>query len=243
MEVRITIEALALVNRRFYDALWGSSRLVRPERLNTWQLLSELASKSPSRLEVGPGLRPRLPIAGTHFIDISPFAVARLKAEGGLAMEGTVGALPFADGQFDLICAFDIIEHIEDDQGGFRELSRVLRKGGRLVLSVPIHAALWTDFDALVGHARRYEPGELVERLGLHHFEIERSAPFGMQPANPWLVRQGMHWLIHHRETAMRWYNGFIAPIGLLFQKRLRFSPGLIETGAIDELILVCERR
>jgi SAM-dependent methyltransferase len=238
----MTTEALALVNQRFYDALWGSSRFVRPERLNTWGLLSELASGSPSRLEVGPGLRPRLPIAGTHFVDISPLAVARLKAEGGLATAGTVTSLPFADGQFDLLCAFDIIEHIEDDQGGFRELSRVLRRGGRLVLSVPLHAALWTEFDGLVGHARRYEPGELVERLRLHHFEVERSAPFGMQPSNPWLVGLGMHWLIHRRETAMRWYNGLIAPLGLLFQKRLRFSPGLIETEGIAEVILVCGR-
>jgi SAM-dependent methyltransferase len=236
-------EDLAAVNQRFYDALWEYSRLVRPERLNTWALLSELASKSPSRLEVGPGLRPRLPIAGTHFIDISPAAVARLKAEGGLATDGTIAALPFADGRFDLLCAFDVIEHIDDDQSGFRELSRVLKKGGRLILSVPIHAALWTDFDVLVGHARRYEPKELVELLRSHHFEIERSAPFGVKQSNPWLLKQGMHWLIHHREKAMRWYNGLIDPIGLLFQRRLRFSPGLIETSAVEELILVCERR
>jgi SAM-dependent methyltransferase len=243
MSSKMATEDLALVNQRFYDDLWSYSRLVRPERFNTWPLLSELASQSPSRLEVGPGLRPRSPIAGTRFIDISPPVVARLNAEGGLATEGAIASLPFPDGLFDLVCAFDVIEHIADDQGGFRELSRVLRKGGRLVLSVPIYAALWTDFDALVGHARRYEPAELVERLRAHGFEIERSAPFGMQPSNKWLVRQGMHWLIHHRERAMRWYNGLIDPLGLLFQRRLRFSPGLIDTEGIGELILVCGRR
>jgi SAM-dependent methyltransferase len=130
----MTTQDLALLNQRFYDALWAYSRLVRPERFNTWPLLSELASRSPSRLEIGPGLRPRLPIAGTHFVDISPPAIARLKAEGGLATGGAIAALPFADGQFDLVCAFDVIEHIDDDQGGFRELSRVLRKGGLLIL-------------------------------------------------------------------------------------------------------------
>jgi SAM-dependent methyltransferase len=243
IKVPMAAQDLALVNQRFYDALWSYSRLVRPERFNTWPLLSELASRSPFRLEVGPGLRPRLPISGTHFVDISPPAIARLKAEGGLATEGAIAALPFADEQFDLACAFDVIEHIDDDRSGFRELSRVLKKGGLLVLSVPIHAALWTDFDVLVGHARRYEPRELVERLGSHHFEIERSAPFGMQPSNPWLVNLGMHWLTHHREKAMRWYNGFIAPMGLLFQRRLRFSPGLIDVNRIAELILVCGRR
>lgn len=239
----MTARDLVLVNQRFYDALWSYSRLVRPERFNTWPLLSDLASRSPSRLEVGPGLRPRLPIIGTHFIDISPPVIARLKVEGGLATDGAIAALPFADKQFDLVCAFDVIEHVDDDRGGFRELSRVLKKGGRLILSVPIHAALWTDFDVLVGHARRYEPKELVEQLRSHHFEIESSAPFGMQPSNPRIVKQGMHWLIHHRETAMRWYNGFIAPIGLLFQRRLRLSPGLIDTNGIEEVILMCERR
>jgi SAM-dependent methyltransferase len=239
----MTTENLSLVNQRFYDALWSYSRLVRPVRFNTWPLLSELASRSPSRLEVGPGLRPRLPIIGTRFIDISPPAVARLNMEGGLATEGAIASLPFADGQFDLVCAFDVIEHIDDDQSGFRELSRVLKRGGRLVLSIPMHAALWTDFDVLVGHARRYEPKDLVERLGSHRFEIEKSAPFGMQVSNRWLMKQGMHWLIHHREKAMRWYNGLIAPMGLLFQRRLRFSLGLIDTDGVGELILVCERK
>ena len=64
----------------------------------------------------------------------------------------------------------------------------------------------------------------LSRKLRARHFEVERSAAFGMQPSNTWIVRQGMHWLIHHRERAMRWYNGLIDPLGLLFQKRLRFT-------------------
>ena len=116
MSSNTATEDLALVNQRFYDALWSYSRLVRPERFNTWPLLSELASRSPSRLEVGPGLRPRSPIAGTRFIDISPPVVARLNAEGGVASEGAIAFLPFADGSFDLVCVFDVIEHIADDQ-------------------------------------------------------------------------------------------------------------------------------
>ncbi len=48
-------------NQEFYDPLWKRSRLIRPERFNTWPLVSDLAGKCPRRLEVGPGLRPRLP--------------------------------------------------------------------------------------------------------------------------------------------------------------------------------------
>src|SRR5208283_2542073 len=105
IKVPMTAQELALANQRFYDALWSYSLLVRPERFNTWPLLSELASRSPFRLEIGPWLRPRLPIAGTHFVDISPTVITRLKAEGGIATTGEIAALPFGDGQLDLVCA------------------------------------------------------------------------------------------------------------------------------------------
>jgi hypothetical protein len=71
-------------NRRFYDALWSASYLVPPQRFNTWPLLSGLAAAAPARLEIGPGLRPRLPAADTHFVDVSRPALSRLKDRGGL---------------------------------------------------------------------------------------------------------------------------------------------------------------
>jgi SAM-dependent methyltransferase len=117
---------IATINREFYDALWSQTYVERPERFNTWPLISGLLPSAPMRLEIGPGLRPRLPIAGTHFIDISAPVVAKLKARGGVAAHGEITALPFGDGKFDLVGAFDVIEHIEDDRRVFAELSRVL---------------------------------------------------------------------------------------------------------------------
>jgi hypothetical protein len=58
-------------NRSFYDGLWSGARLVAPERFNTWPLVRSLLAPQQRRLEVAPGLRPRLPLAGTHFVDIS----------------------------------------------------------------------------------------------------------------------------------------------------------------------------
>jgi len=72
-------------NLNFYDALWSQTRLARPERFNTWPLIEGLLPGAVMRLEVGPGLRPRLPVAGTHFIDISAPVVERLNAAGALA--------------------------------------------------------------------------------------------------------------------------------------------------------------
>src|SRR5690349_1393155 len=58
-------------SRQFYNGLWSDAQVVEPERFNTWPLVSSLVAQHPRRLEVAPGLRPRLPIADTHFVDIS----------------------------------------------------------------------------------------------------------------------------------------------------------------------------
>jgi SAM-dependent methyltransferase len=234
---------IAARNSEFYDALWAKTYLVRPERFNTWPLISELMPSAPMRLEVGPGLRPRLPIAGTHFIDISPPAIERLNAGGGIARSGEITALPFDDGSFDLVMACDVIEHVEDDRRVFAELSRVLKEDGRLIFSVPLHSAYWNEFDDYVGHARRYEPPELRELIADHGLVVEKSAVFGMQPNNPGMLRFAVKWLTEHRSAALRYYNWLLLPFGLLFQKRLRFTDGLIDLTGVYEVLLVCRRR
>src|SRR5579871_4850712 len=89
-------------NRRFYDSLWTGCRLMRPERFNTWPLVRSLASPTGLRLEVAPGLRPRLPIEGTHFVDISCPALAELRERGGHVALGQLTALPYGTDAFDL---------------------------------------------------------------------------------------------------------------------------------------------
>jgi SAM-dependent methyltransferase len=230
------------INREFYDALWWKARLQRPDRFNTWPLVSAQLPHAPSRLELGPGLRPRLPIAGTHFIDISEPVVERLNAKGGIALKRGLGTLPFSDRQFDLVCAFDVIEHVEDDACVFHEVSRVLKDEGVLIVSVPLFQERWTPFDTLVGHARRYEPAKLLEILAGNGFTIEKSAAFGMQPSNTRLVDWGMDYLERRPDFAMFWYNWFAMPLAMLFQKRLEFVNGLLDTARVDEVVLLCRR-
>jgi SAM-dependent methyltransferase len=237
-----TSSNIVATNRRFYDALWWKANLQRPDRFNTWPLVSDLLPFAPARLELGPGLRPRLPIAGTHFIDISTAAIERLNACGGIAVPGEIGALPFGDREFDLVCAFDVIEHIEDDRLVFGEVSRVLKQDGVLMLSVPVHADRWTEFDDWIGHVRRYDPADLTAILASNQLELEKSAPFGMQPSNPRLVKCGMWYLEHRRAWAMFWYNWVGMPLAMLFQKRLELTDGLIDTKDVDEIVLVCRR-
>lgn len=230
-------------NREFYDVLWSETHLERPDRFNTWPLISGLLPLAPERLEIGPGLRPRLPISGTHFVDISPPVIERLAARGGIAVLSEISDLPFNDGTFELVSAFDVVEHVEDDRRIFGEVSRVLKEGGFFIFSVPLHARLWTKFDEFVGHVRRYDPADLLLLLAAHDLVLERSAAYGMQPSSPRLLDLGLWWLIHRRREAMWWYNKVLLPLGMIFQKRLKFVDGLVDEPGVDEIVLVCRKR
>ena len=234
---------LLAVNRRFYDLLWSAARLVEPHKFNTWPLVHSLLPQATRRLEVAPGLRPRLPIDGTSFVDISEPALTKLRGRGGHVALAQATSLPFPDATFDLVCALDIIEHVDDEDGPVAELSRVARSDAVLLISAPLHPSRWTMFDELVGHKRRYEPSHLLAKLAQHSLTVERSALFGMQPRSSRLVDTGMWWLTHHRERAMWWYNRAFMPLGLLFQKEVRVDAGMIATDEVDEILLVCRRR
>lgn len=231
------------VNRNFYDALWSGTELARPDRFNTWPLISGLLRLSPRRLELGPGLRPRLPLTGSYFIDISPQAIRKLSAHGGIAAEANCAGLPFKDNKFELVCAFDLLEHADDDRQILEEVSRVLKEEGVFIFSVPLHAGLWTKFDDLVGHVRRYDPDALTSLLAMYSLVLEKSAVYGMQPASPRLVNFGLWWLEHFRKEALWCYNRVLMPLGIFFQKRLTFVDGLISAADADEIVLVCRKQ
>jgi SAM-dependent methyltransferase len=237
-----TEDALREVNQKYYDALWRDAKLVMPERFNTWPKVSSLATTAAQRLEVAPGLRPRLPIAGTEFIDISAPALAALAAHGGRVQQGSILELPFADARFDLVCALDIIEHVDDDERALAELSRVAAPGATLLVSTPFFMAAWTPFDEFVGHRRRYEPLDFIAKLAGHGFAIEQSAVYGMQPKSSKLLDLGMWYLTHKRERAMWWYNRVFMPLGLRAQKPLDWQPGLLDTTGVDEALMICRK-
>ena len=89
----------------------------------------------------------------------------------GQGVNGSALALPFADAAFDVVGAFDVLEHCEPEAVAMREFTRVLRPGGRLLLSVPAYQWAWSDFDVENGHHRRYTRDRAVaavEREGLN---------------------------------------------------------------------------
>ena len=238
----LSAEELLAVNRQYYDSLWSGAQLVEPGRFNTWPLIRTLLPRGGRCLEVAPGLRPRLPLEGTQFVDVSGPALAKLARRGASVVGALITSLPFADAAFDLVCALDIVEHVDDDAAALEELSRVARPGAAVLLSVPLHPELWNAFDDFVGHRRRYRPELLTEILGRHGLTIERSAAYGMQPRSSRLLDLGMWYLTHQRRRALWWYNRVFMPIGLKFQKKLDFATGLIAARNVDEILMVCRK-
>lgn len=90
----------------------------------------------------------------------------------------TTDELPFAAREFDLVTAFDVLEHVEDDLGMLREIERVLRPGGMLLLSVPAYRFLWGPHDEINHHKRRYVSRHVRERLREAGLAVERVSYF-----------------------------------------------------------------
>lgn len=234
--------SIAAANRAFYDSLWEGLSFEGPERFNTWPVVEPLARAAAQRLEIGPGLHPRLPVAGTCFLDLSRPAVEALSQRGGLARLGDATSLPYPDGGFGLVGAFDVLEHVADEAGVFSELRRVLRPGGTLIFSVPLHRDRWTSFDEWVGHVRRYDPDELRALLERHGFAASSCAKFGMRPTHPAVLKLGHWWMTRRRATALKWHNRVFAPLGLLLQRPLRFRPGIAPDPSWDGLLAICRK-
>lgn len=242
MSTASTETTVRQTNQRFYDALWAGVRLIDPSRFNTWPLVKSLADSAPARLEVGPGMRPRLPIKGGHFADISEPALAQLAAAGGLVQAAQINALPYPDNSFDLVCALDIVEHVEDDRGALDELCRVAKPGATLLLSTPLHPNYWTPFDEMVGHYRRYQPEDLRQLLTERQLVVKQSAGYGMKPKSSWLINFGMHHLEKNPERSLWYYNRIFMPLGLFFQKPLKLQEGMANTDTIGEVFMVLKK-
>ncbi|HEX6207101.1 MAG TPA: class I SAM-dependent methyltransferase [Actinomycetota bacterium] len=147
-----------------YEDRWSSRRVVQV-RPHLWRRLEPRLGDG-RILEIGSGLRPTAPARGSFFVESSPRAVRALRRAGGRAVQTGGWELPFRDGAFDAVFALELLEHVEEDERMLAEIARVLRTGGTALVSVPLHMSLWSAIDDACAHVRRYEPEELLEKMG-----------------------------------------------------------------------------
>jgi SAM-dependent methyltransferase len=91
-------------------------------------------------------------------------AKARIERYGGTVLHGDVSVLP-PSAKFDVVCVFEVLEHIEDDQAALRDWRTRLNPGGSIMVSVPAFPERFGAWDIKAGHYRRYEPQELAQLL------------------------------------------------------------------------------
>lgn len=154
-------------------------------RLIQWALASYFPDAG-SFLEVGCGTgfvlkgvsetRPRMRLAGSEiFSDGLVSARARLPGVDLYQMDAR--HIPF-EREFDVIGAFDVLEHIDEDDAVLRQMFRATRPGGGLLVTVPQHRFLWSAIDEHSMHKRRYSRAELRGKVEQAGFRIQRMISF-----------------------------------------------------------------
>lgn len=171
-----------LTDKNAESSFWVSSR----SRLFKWIVQYFLVSAKRTKfLEIGCGtgdfirhiaLNKNLDITGSEiYLKGLVYAKKNLPSVDFIQFDVTQGKL---SEHFDMIAAFDVLEHIENDVTALSNINQMLCKDGVFIVSVPQHMFLWSNLDELVKHKRRYSRRELVEKLKNNGFEVERITSF-----------------------------------------------------------------
>ena len=131
-------------------------------------------------------------------------------------------SLENVNGQFDLIYSSNVLEHIEDDQNTLGHLYQKLKPGGVLALYLPAFNCLYSDFDAAIGHYRRYEMQELISKLKNVNFAIELCEYADSIGFFAWLITKSKKSDPSTRinnHAKLRLYDCYILPISNFLDK------------------------
>ncbi len=108
-------------------------------------------------------------------VDVSDDALEFCRKKGLKVQKGLAEALPFDDETFELTTALDVVEHLDDDIAGLKEMYRVTKRGGYSLIFVPAFMWLWGVQDDISNHRIRYTKSQIVERLRIAGYTVERS--------------------------------------------------------------------
>lgn len=110
-------------------------------------------------------------------IDFAGLPFVRQKVESADIFQMDARRIPFRE-EFDVIGAFDVIEHIEEDEEVLNQIYNACKPGGGVIITVPQHPSLWSEVDVFSRHQRRYTKSELVGKIRRAGFEIVDTTSF-----------------------------------------------------------------
>jgi len=203
------------------------------------KICTTLNNPNPRILDVGCGTGANLKMLAAHGraegVDISSQAVDFCRERGLDSVRlGAAEQLPYENGFFDLVTALDVVEHLDDDVAGLREMRRVLRRDGRVLLFVPAFMFLWGVQDDVSNHRRRYTLPGLLKTVEAAGFSVEWSSYANISFFLPVLaVRSVMRWLGLRADTE---YGINISPMNgpfsrLFAAERFVFKRGTLPFG------------
>ncbi len=111
-------------------------------------------------------------------LELDPQAAQMARARGHRVHTGRIEELPWAAGEFDVVTCLDVLEHTADDLRTLRELRRVTRQGGYLLLTVPAYQMLWSAYDIECHHYRRYQLRTLRRVAQSAGWTVKRTTGF-----------------------------------------------------------------
>lgn len=172
-----------------YDDLFklGSTHWWTQGRIKIFDcIISKYSKKGADILDIGCGVGTNYEMLGRHgnvsCLEYSRYAIDYCRQCGmNNVVEGGINSIPYGDNSFDVVTAFDVIEHVEDDKAAVSEMIRVCKNGGIIVITVPAYMFLWSYNDVFNHHKRRYDREQIVNLVkGSINMHIEKVTYFNM---------------------------------------------------------------
>lgn len=209
----------------------------RGRRAVIWALIRRAGALVPARLlDAGCGTGRNLVELGrlgvAEGVDPSEVAVEYCRRRGleGVRV-GSLDALPFDDGRFDLLLATDVLEHLPDDGAGLRELRRVATADAALIVTVPAYGWLWSQHDETHHHYRRYTRPLLVRRAEEAGWRVETASYFNTALLPPIAAVRTIGRRLRRSGRGRTDYELTGGPVNSLLELPMRAEAELIERG------------
>lgn len=176
-----------IISSNRFDAFFDSERYIAlKNHLYNYRLRKRAVERALSdeamtmALEVGSGISPVLTITERIvYTDLSFSAINMLRQsrQKGWYVVADAMHLPFKEGSFSHVVASEVLEHLPDDTKALQEMAAVLKRYGRLIVTIPHRRSYFANDDVYVGHHRRYEIDEIsndLETAGLHAVAVRK---------------------------------------------------------------------